>query len=179
MVHLNRMVLLCPAVPLAVVPKGAAVGADQAILHDLAASPFLLFFVSYFDASLFNPELHDPRSQLSYWVNLGRGIFGFTAGWIAYASFEAGWGLRVLHKILYIDLVGHHFHPLPEILRTRQPAGAGVLLSARGACCDVSRLDHVALIGIIVAALSRCYFVLHLYDAHYRYCLVRRRISHS
>lgn len=45
-------------------------------------------FVNYFDPSLFNPVLHAPRSQLSYWVNLCRGIFGFTAGWIVYASFE-------------------------------------------------------------------------------------------
>ncbi|MGY3234492.1 MULTISPECIES: acyltransferase family protein [unclassified Bradyrhizobium] len=46
------------------------------------------FFVSYFDASLFNPEVHFPRSQLSYWVNLYRGILGFTAGWVVFASFE-------------------------------------------------------------------------------------------
>jgi peptidoglycan/LPS O-acetylase OafA/YrhL len=53
----------------------------------LSAGSYCLF-VNYFDANLFTAEIYVPTSQLSYWVNLFRGVFGFTAGWIVFASFE-------------------------------------------------------------------------------------------
>jgi peptidoglycan/LPS O-acetylase OafA/YrhL len=45
-------------------------------------------FVNYFDANLFTTEIYVPKSQVSYWVNLFRGILGFTVGWIVFASFD-------------------------------------------------------------------------------------------
>jgi peptidoglycan/LPS O-acetylase OafA/YrhL len=45
-------------------------------------------FVRFFDERLTNPELYVAKSQWSYWVNLVRGIAGFTTGWIAFSSFE-------------------------------------------------------------------------------------------
>jgi peptidoglycan/LPS O-acetylase OafA/YrhL len=53
----------------------------------LSAASYCLF-VNYFDANLFTAEIYVPRSQLSYWVNLFRGVFGFTVGWIIFASFQ-------------------------------------------------------------------------------------------
>jgi len=50
-------------------------------------------FVRYFDSSLINPEVYVPKSQWSYWINLFRGVCGFTAGWIVFASFERRDGL--------------------------------------------------------------------------------------
>ncbi len=45
-------------------------------------------FVRSFDERLTNPELYVAESPWSYWVNLVRGIAGFTTGWIAFSSFE-------------------------------------------------------------------------------------------
>ncbi|WP_246767620.1 acyltransferase [Bradyrhizobium sp. CCBAU 53340] len=45
-------------------------------------------FVRFFDERLTNPELYVAESPWSYWVNLVRGIAGFTTGWIAFSSFE-------------------------------------------------------------------------------------------
>jgi peptidoglycan/LPS O-acetylase OafA/YrhL len=53
----------------------------------LSAVSYALF-MNYFDERLTNAELYVAKSQWSYWVNLLRGVFGFTAGWIVFASFE-------------------------------------------------------------------------------------------
>jgi len=50
-------------------------------------------FARHYDSNLINAEIYAPPSQWSYWVNLLRGILGFTAGWIAFASFERRDGL--------------------------------------------------------------------------------------
>ncbi|MGY4478363.1 acyltransferase family protein [Bradyrhizobium sp. USDA 3364] len=78
-------VLLFPLLLFQKAPQSAPI--RLACMIVLQAGSYYLF-VSYFDPSLFNAELHTPRSQLSYWVNFCRGVFGFTAGWIAFASFE-------------------------------------------------------------------------------------------
>ena len=83
-------VLLFPLLLFQKAPQSAPIRLSCMIV--LPALSYYLF-VSYFDASLFDTELHVPRSQLSYWVNLCRGIFGFTAGWIVFASFEKRDGL--------------------------------------------------------------------------------------
>jgi peptidoglycan/LPS O-acetylase OafA/YrhL len=51
-------------------------------------------FMNYYDERLTNAELYVAKSQWSYWVNLLRGVFGFTAGWIVFASFEKRDGLH-------------------------------------------------------------------------------------
>jgi peptidoglycan/LPS O-acetylase OafA/YrhL len=53
----------------------------------LSAFSYLLF-LRYFDGNLSNPAIYVPKSQWSYWVSLLRGVCGFTAGWIVFASFE-------------------------------------------------------------------------------------------
>ena len=78
-------VLLFPLLLFQKAPQSAPIRLSCMIV--LQAISYYLF-VSYFDPSLFNAELHVPKSQLSYWVNLCRGIFGFTAGWIVFASFD-------------------------------------------------------------------------------------------
>lgn len=78
-------ILLFPLLLSRKAPQSAPIRLACMIL--LQASSYYLF-VSYFDPSLFNAELHAPGSQLSYWVNWCRGVFGFAAGWIVFASFE-------------------------------------------------------------------------------------------
>ena len=78
-------VLVFPLLLLQKAPQSAPIRLSCMIA--LSAVSYYLF-VSHFDPSLFIPELHVPRTELSYWVNLCRGVFGFTAGWIAFASFE-------------------------------------------------------------------------------------------
>lgn len=84
--------LLFPLLLFQKAPQSAAIRLSCLIL--LPALSYY-FFVSYFDATLFDAKLTVPRSPLSYWVNLARGIFGFTAGWIVFASFEKRDGLYV------------------------------------------------------------------------------------
>jgi peptidoglycan/LPS O-acetylase OafA/YrhL len=50
-------------------------------------------FVRYWDGNLSSPKIYVPKSQWSYWVNLLRGVCGFTAGWAVFASFEKRDGL--------------------------------------------------------------------------------------
>ena len=53
----------------------------------LSAASYSLF-MNYYDERLTNAELYVAKSHWSYWVNLLRGVFGFTAGWIVFASFD-------------------------------------------------------------------------------------------
>jgi hypothetical protein len=53
----------------------------------LSAISFALF-ESYSEERLTNTELCVAKSRWSYWVNLRRGMLGFTAGWIVFASFN-------------------------------------------------------------------------------------------
>ncbi|MCP1834201.1 peptidoglycan/LPS O-acetylase OafA/YrhL [Bradyrhizobium sp. USDA 4532] len=78
-------ILLFPFLLFRETPQSAAIRLACMII--LTSISYYLF-VKYFDPNLFNPELHFPASQLSYWVNLCRGICGFTVGWIVFASFE-------------------------------------------------------------------------------------------
>lgn len=84
-------VLLFPLLLFQRTPRSAPIRLSCMIV--LPAVSYYLF-VNYFDPSLFNPELHIAKSQLSYWVNLCRGIFGFTAGWIVFASYEERDGIH-------------------------------------------------------------------------------------
>lgn len=59
----------------------------------LSAISFSMF-MNYYDERLTNPEVYVAKSQWSYWVNLLRGVFGFTAGWVVFASFEKRDDLR-------------------------------------------------------------------------------------
>lgn len=58
----------------------------------LSAASYTVF-ARYYDSNLINAEIYAPTSQWSYWVNMLRGVFGFTAGLIAFATFEKRDGL--------------------------------------------------------------------------------------
>lgn len=53
----------------------------------LSAVSYALF-MNYFDERIINAEIYAAKSQWSYLVNVIRGVVGFTAGWIAFSSFE-------------------------------------------------------------------------------------------
>ena len=95
MVHIRRMVLLRPAVSIATDSKRAPGSASFRLLGlvVLSAASYTVF-AKYYDERLTSPELYLARSQWSYCVNLLRGVLGFTAGWIAFASFEKRDGLH-------------------------------------------------------------------------------------
>nr|WP_256375311.1 acyltransferase [Bradyrhizobium sp. Ec3.3] len=83
-------VLLFPLLLLQNAPRSTPI--KLLCLIVLSAVSFRLF-MDYYDERLTNPELYVAKSQWSYWLNLLRGVFGFTAGWIVFASFEKRDGL--------------------------------------------------------------------------------------
>ena len=116
-------------------------------------------FVSYFDASLFNPELHVAKSPLSYWVNLCRGIFGFATGWIVFASFEKRDGIYAFctkySTVIWSGIVFALFLRYCELLNRRRWCSSfhswcftrRVLPQSRRACWDQSCCTFSVLIS--------------------------------
>jgi peptidoglycan/LPS O-acetylase OafA/YrhL len=62
----------------------------------LAALSYSLFMGCYDDRITDAALLYTAKSHWAYWVNPLRGVLGFTAGWIAFASFEKQDGLHEL-----------------------------------------------------------------------------------
>ncbi|MGY2845183.1 peptidoglycan/LPS O-acetylase OafA/YrhL [Bradyrhizobium sp. USDA 4509] len=54
----------------------------------LLSSASYSMFVRHFDGELSAAQLHQSADKLSYWVDLIRGAFGFTAGWIVFLCYE-------------------------------------------------------------------------------------------
>jgi peptidoglycan/LPS O-acetylase OafA/YrhL len=84
-------VLLFPSLLLQEAPRSGPI--KLLCLVVLSAVSYRLF-MNYYDERLTNPELYVAKSQWSYWLNLLRGVFGFTAGWIVFASYEKRDGLH-------------------------------------------------------------------------------------
>lgn len=84
-------ILLFPLLLLQTAPRSTPIRLLCLVL--LSAASYSLF-MHYFDEHINTPEIYVAKSQWSYWVNLLRSIFGFTAGWISFASFEKRDGLH-------------------------------------------------------------------------------------
>ena len=83
-------VLLFPLLLVLKAPRLASVRLLGLVV--LSAASYYLF-VTFYDERLTNPELYIAKNAWSYWVNLLRGVFGFVAGWVTFASFEKQDGL--------------------------------------------------------------------------------------
>lgn len=83
-------VLLFPLLLFQKAPRSAAIRLLCIVL--LSATSYSLF-VRHFDSNLFIPKLYEPKSQWSYWVDLLRGVFSFTAGWIVFSCYDRRDGL--------------------------------------------------------------------------------------
>ncbi|MGY3492310.1 MULTISPECIES: acyltransferase family protein [Bradyrhizobium] len=78
-------VLLFPLLLFQKAPRSTAIRLLCIVL--LSATAYSLF-VRHFDSNLFIPMLYEPKSQWSYWVDLFRGVFSFTAGWIVFSCYD-------------------------------------------------------------------------------------------
>lgn len=115
-------------------------------------------FMAYFDEHITSPELYTAKSQWSYWVSLIRGMCGFIAGWLAFASYEQR------DKACHADLAELHCDLDPMVRRLRPLASAGVSFSFRGTRRDEFGGADITPARIESASLPRRHLLFNLSD---------------
>ncbi|MGY4169144.1 hypothetical protein ACVIM8_003217 [Bradyrhizobium sp. USDA 4529] len=132
----------------------------------LLSSASYSMFVRHFDGELSAAQLHQSADKLSYWVDLIRGAFGFTAGMDRLSVLRAArCALHILHKVTVTDLVCDRNNHCGSLLRPHQPASFGFCVSIRNSGGDRPSIDRVPAPWVKAIALSRRDLVLDLYDA--------------